>query len=134
MMMEEINQSSEDDLIIKDIMSSIGWSDSFLPIANEDNRNLLDSIRYLGRCKLEREGALERDKHELARVASLYKNADYEFEQNLKLLTAHKSQLSTEYHLFKLSEHEDVKLKQTWKELDKEYKDLRKYEETSKGK
>lgn len=134
MMKEESIETSDDDLIIKDVMASIGWSDSFLPIATEDNKKLLNAIKLLGKSKLEHEDALEAQQKEILRIGELHKNADNEFEQNLKLISAHKSQFSTEYHLFKMGEHEDKKFKQMLKEIQKECKELKEYEETCKRK
>lgn len=131
--MEETRESCEADLI-KEVMESIGWSDSFLPIASEKNKKLLGSIKFLGKSKLEHEGAFEAQKKELIRVEELFKYADNEFSQNLKLLNAHKSQYSTEYHLLKLGEHEDAKFKQMLKQVQKEAKEMRQLEDTYKRK
>jgi ribosomal silencing factor RsfS len=131
--MEEVEEACETDLI-KEVMESIGWSDSFLPIANDKNKQLLGTIKFLGRSKLEHEGAFEAHKRELIRVEELFKYADNEFSQNLKLLNAHKSQYSTEYHLLKLGEHEDAKFKQMLRQVQKEAKDMRQLEDNFKRK
>lgn len=106
--------------LIQDVMASLGWSNSFVPIASEENRKLLDGIKFLGRSKLERIDALEKQDKEKLRVRLLLTSADNEFDQNLKLLTAHKSHYSTEHHLFKLAEHDESKFKQMLKEMAKE--------------
>jgi hypothetical protein len=56
-----------------------------------------------------------------------------EGDQKLKLLTAHKSQFSTEHHLFKLAEHEESKFKQILKETEKNQKELTEEKENLKG-
>lgn len=122
-MEESDNNSSENDLI-RDVMASMGWSDSFLPIANVKNKKLLEEIKYLGKTKLERDYALEGQQKEEIRVQDLFRNADNEFDQNLKLITAHKSQFTTEHHLLKLAEHEESKFRKLTKETAKESTEL----------
>lgn len=109
---------------IREIMASMGWQNSFVPVSSEAAKKLLDGIKFLGQKKLERNDALELQEKEASRVSGLLSTADYEFEQSLKLFTAHKSQYSTEHHLFKLAEHEESKYKQLLKEIEKTEKDL----------
>lgn len=128
----ESEENSENDLI-RDVMASMGWQNSFVPIASEENRKLLSGIKFLGRTKLERIDALEGRESEQQRVRNLFTAADNEFDQNLKLLTAHKSQYTTEHHLFKLAEHDESKLKQMLKETEKSQKELTEQQENLKG-
>lgn len=113
---DEENSVGDNDFI-RDVMASLGWSDSFLPIASEENKKLLDSIKFLGKAKLQRDNELESQSREEIRVQELRQTADNEFDQNLKLVTAHKSQFATEHHLLKLSEHESSKYRQMSKEI-----------------
>jgi hypothetical protein len=113
------DNSSENDLI-RDVMASMGWSDSFLPIASEENKKVLESIKFLGQTKLQRDSDLESQAREELRVQELLRNADNEFDQNLKLVTAHKSEFTAEHHLLKLAEHESSKYRQMSKEIAKE--------------
>lgn len=129
----EGHEKLEDDLI-QDIMASMGWSNSFVPIASDENKKLLANIKFLGKTKLERVDALDNQGIESLRVRALFNTADNEFDQNLKLLTAHKSQYSTEYHLFKLSEHDDSKYKQMLKETEKNQKEMTRDQESLKSK
>jgi hypothetical protein len=122
----------ENDLI-RDVMASMGWQNSFVPIATEENKQLLNAIKFLGKTKLERIDVLEGRGIEENRLRKLFTAADNEFDQNLKLLTAHKSQYSTEHHLFKLSEHDESKFKQILKEAEKTHKDLTAQQENFKG-
>lgn len=131
--MEESDSNSENELI-RGVMESMGWSDSFLPIANAKNKKLLDRIKYLGKTKLERDFALEGQQKEEIRVQELLQNADNEFDQNLKLITAHKSQFTTEHHLLKLSEHEESKFRKLTKETAKESNELIQLDEKLKSK
>lgn len=133
----ESDCNSENDLI-RGVMESMGWSDSyndsFLPIANVENKKLLERIKYLGKTKLERDYALEGQQKEEVRVQELVQNADNEFDQNLKLITAHKSQFTTEHHLLKLSEHEESKFRKLTKETVKESDELIQLDEKLKRK
>jgi hypothetical protein len=118
---------------VKDVLKTMGWDDSsFLPIANEENLKLIEMIRILSDDKIKHTESLEERRQEIVRVEDIFKNASNEFDQNLKLLTAHKSQYVTEHHLFKLSEHYNLRWKKEIKDADKQKKDLNKLEESSK--
>lgn len=119
--------------LIKDVMASMGWSNSFVPIASDENKKLLDDIKFLGKSKLERIDALDGQTAEAQRVRELFTTVDNEFDQNLKLLTAHKSQYSTEHHLFKLAQHEESKFKQMLKEVEKTQTELKHQQGNLKG-
>lgn len=129
--MESQEECSND--LIKDVMASMGWSNSFVPIASDENKKLLDNIKFLGKSKLERIDALESQDKEALRVRELCIGVEYEFDQNQKLLTAHKSQFTTEYHLLKLAEHDESKYKQMLKEVEKSHKELLQLQESLKG-
>lgn len=127
-------QDLEENELIREVLVSAGFSDSFLPIVNEDNKKLLETIKFLSKSKLDHESALEGEKRELTRVGDILKTIDNEFDQNLKLLNAHKSQYTAEYHLLKLGEHEDLRFKQMLKEVEKEGKEMHLKEESFKCK
>ncbi|KAG5682425.1 hypothetical protein PVAND_011778 [Polypedilum vanderplanki] len=131
--METELENIRENNLIKEVMESIGWSDSFLPIVNKNNRKLLATIKILSKSKLEHEGAFEAHKKELKRIEDLFKYADNEFNQNLKLLNAYKSQYSTEYHMLKLGEHEDTRFKQMLKQIYIEMKNMKQIEENLKN-
>jgi hypothetical protein len=127
---EEENREND---LIRDVMASMGWQNSFVPIASEENKQLLNGIKFLGKTKLERIDVLEGRGIEEHRLRKLFTAADNEFDQNLKLLTAHKSQYSTEHHLFKLAEHDESKFRQMLRETEKIHKDLTAQQENFKG-
>lgn len=118
---------------IRDVMASLGWQNSFVPVATEAAKKLLNGIKILGQNQLERNDALILQEKEALRVGGLLSTANYEFDQSLKLFTAHKSQYSTEHHLFKLAEHEESKFKQLLKELEKAEKYLLQEKENIKS-
>lgn len=113
-----------DNEFIKDVMESMGWSDRFVPIANDENLKLLDLIKLLGKTKLEKNDTKDHVCVEVSRVREIFTNTDNEFDQNLKLLSAHKSQYTTEHHLYKLSEHENSRFKQMLKDIEKTQEEL----------
>jgi hypothetical protein len=119
------NESTNDNDIIQDVMASMGWQNSFLPVASEENKKLMMRIKSLGVTKLERNDTLVERGNESQRVGILLNNIEYEFDQNLKLINAHKSQFSDEHHLYKLSEHEESKFKKILKELIENEKELK---------
>lgn len=108
---------------IREVLASIGWHNSFVPIASEENKRQLEIVKCVSHAKVERNQALDDRGKEASRVGALLHSADNEFDQSLKLLTAHKSQHSTEHHLFKLSEHDDSRFKQTLKDTLKQLKE-----------
>lgn len=118
----EDQEMCENDLI-RDVMASMGWQDSFVPYASDECKKVMEVIKLLGNQKLERIDVVEKLDKEVLRVHGLFNSVDGEFDQNLKLLTAHKSQYSTEYHLFKLVEHEDSNFKQMLKDTEKTLKE-----------
>lgn len=119
--------------LIRDVMASMGWSNSFVPIASDECKKHLDTIKFIGKTKLERIDALEDQNKEHQRVHLLLAGVENEFDQNLKLLTAHKSQFTTEHHLLKLAEHDESKYKQLLKEVEKSVKELLQTQESLKG-
>lgn len=122
-----------DNDFIKEVMASMGWQNSFVPLASDENKNLLAGIKFLGTTKLKRIDALEAQEKEALRIGYLFNSADNEFDQSLKLLTAHKSQYSTEHHLYKLAEYEESKYKQLLKDINKSLKELTVEEESLKS-
>lgn len=127
---QEDSSSSE---FVKDVLKTMGWDDgSFLPIANDENLRLIETIRILNEDKIRHDEELQDRRQETAKVEDIFNNANNEFDQNLKLLTAHKSQYITEHHLFKLSEHENSRWKKEIKSSDKEKRDLNQLEDSSK--
>lgn len=132
--MEEYEDDNSENDLIRDVMASMGWSDSFLPIASEENKKLLETIKFLGKTKLQRDSDLEGQSRETIRIQELLQNAGNEFDQNLKLVTAHKSQFTTEHHLLKLAEHDQSRYRQMSKEIAKETTEFNQAAENLKSK
>src|SRR5690349_900364 len=89
---------------IREVLASIGWHNSLVTIASEENKRQHEIVNCVSHAKVERNQAIDDSGKEVSRLRVLLHSADNEFHQSLKLLTAHKSQYSTEHHLFKLSE------------------------------
>lgn len=120
--MEELESDTD---IIQDVMATMGWQNSFMPIASEENKNLMIRIKFLGRTKLDQIDYLEEKGAESAKAGEQLSTVEYEFDQNLKLINAHKSQFNDEHHLYKLSEHEESKFKDILKEITKQDLELK---------
>ena len=125
-------ENPENDLI-KDVLASMGWHNSFFPVGNDENKKLFKGLEHLGKAKLDGISALETQDTEVSRVSVLLTAASNEFDQNLKLLTAHKSQFSTEHHLYKLAEHDESKFKAILKDTEKTEKELTAQHESLKS-
>lgn len=128
------SEKSCDNDIIKEVLASIGWQESFLPVGSDTSKKLLDLMKMLASTKVDRIDALQCQEKESQRVGALVTSAHNEFDHSQKLLTAHNSQYSTEYHLFKLSEHDESQFKKLLKETSVELKEQEKTRENSKRK
>lgn len=129
--MEDSDVCEQD--FIREVLASIGWHNSFVPIASEDNKTQLEIIKCVSHAKVERNQALDDRGKEVSRVRVLLHSADNEFDQSLKLLTAHKSQYTTEHHLFKLSEHDDSRFRESLNDTVKLLKEQEFEQENLKG-
>lgn len=111
--------------IIQDVMASMGWQNSFMPIASDENKFLMMRIKFLGRTKLDQIDYLDEKGRESQKAGDQFSTIEYEFDQNLKLINAHKSQFNDEHHLYKLSEHEESRFKNILKEVTKQDLELK---------
>lgn len=111
--------------IIQDVMASMGWQNSFMPIASDENKNLMMRIKFLGRTKLEQTDYLDEKGQDSQKAGEQFRTIEYEFDQNLKLINAHKSQFNDEHHFYKLSENEESRFKNILKELTKQDLELK---------
>lgn len=121
----ELELDSDSD-IIQDVMASLGWQNSFMPIASEANKNLMMSIKHLGRTKVNQVELFDERGRESLKAGEQLSTIEYEFDQNLKLINAHKSQFNDEHHMYKLSEHQESKFKDVLKEITKKDLELKK--------
>ena len=117
-------QDTKMNTMVKDVLSSLGWNDGFIPIANENNLKLLSLIKDSTETSTHKQSILQVRQQEVDRVVNLLSNSENEFGHNLKLISALKSQLSTEYHFKKLAEHEHSRLVQEISSVEKSINDL----------
>lgn len=103
---------------IAKIMESMGWSDgTFIPIATEDNRLLMQTMQSLLARKDHTAGRHAQLQHRVRSLRERRQHARDDIGQNGKLLEAHRSQLSAEHHMYKVAEYSDGSLGKRHKEL-----------------
>jgi hypothetical protein len=88
----------------------------------------LDHINELTKAKGDKQTIVQYYKLRQEKTQGHYDTAVVEFEQNLKLVHAYQSQLTSEHHLYKLSEGEVGKFKQDLKKIVKEQAELDRYD------
>ncbi|XP_055602569.1 coiled-coil domain-containing protein 39 [Uranotaenia lowii] len=102
----------------------IGSDGGFIPIANDENRKLLDYVNRLGDRKTAHANKVQASDQRISNLRGHLKNAKVEFDQNLNLLAADKSQVDTEHGLLKLSENESGRLRTLRKEMEHQKSEL----------
>ncbi|XP_037037232.1 coiled-coil domain-containing protein 39 [Bradysia coprophila] len=112
---------------IEKLLSSMGWTDgSFVPIANDENKMLMEQMQHRSTEK-EHKVELERQLNDrLQRLTKNLDNTQQTIQENSKLLEAHRSQLTDEQHLFKISEHECSTYTRGVRDVQKQHQDLEK--------
>lgn len=119
---------------MKRIMESMGWSDgTFIPIANDDNKELMKSMQALLAHKEQSLNTHQQTKQRVTSLEDRLKRACDDNTQNGSLLEAHRSQMSDEHHMFKVSEHTDQTLTKRLKELQKTLTDLQNHDHLTNG-
>lgn len=118
--------------VIKDVLSSLGWSESLKFHSNDDNLKLLEMIKISTENCNEKQNFLQVRQHQKDYATNLLSNSENEFGQNIKLTFALKSQITTEHHLMKLAEHETSKLQKDILIIEKSQKDLEQQEISTK--
>lgn len=117
------------------IMESMGWSDgTFIPIATEDNQLLMQSMQSLLARKDHADGRHAQLKHRVRSLRERQQHASDDIGQNGKLLEAHRSQLSAEHHMYKVSEYSDCSLTKRHKDLLHESAELQRHDQFTCGK
>ncbi|XP_058825431.1 coiled-coil domain-containing protein 39 [Topomyia yanbarensis] len=115
------------------VMEEMGWGTdrSFIPIANEANKKLLEYVNQLGDRKTNCTGRVQDSDRRLANLQVHLKNAKVEFEQNQNLMGADKSQIDTEHNMLKLAENDSGRLRKLAKEAQCETEELEKHDQRS---
>jgi hypothetical protein len=116
------------------VMESMGWNNgSNIPIASADNQALLDQINELTKAKGDKQTIVQYYKLRQDKTQGHYDSAVTEFEQNLKLVHAYQSQLTSEHHLYKVAEGEVSQFKQDLKRVVKDQAELDRYDGCAKS-
>lgn len=104
---------------ITTVMETLGWpaDETFIPVANHDNRQLIETINLLSQQKLEKAKNNEILEDRVRSVKSHLDSSNLEVEQNLKLLNAKRNEFDAEDHFLKVSVNDEncalAKLKDT---------------------
>ncbi|KAJ6635984.1 Coiled-coil domain-containing protein 39 [Pseudolycoriella hygida] len=112
---------------IAQLMESMNWTDgSFVPIANDENKLLMEQMEILSKEKTRKIQSEQQFNDRLQRLTKNVTNTRHSIQENSKLLEAHRSQLKDEQHMFKISEHECSTYSKGIKDVQKQHQDLEK--------
>ncbi|XP_053690796.1 coiled-coil domain-containing protein 39 [Sabethes cyaneus] len=116
------------------VMEEMGWGSgdrSFIPIANDENKRLLELVNRLADSKTVCTERIQDSGRRLANLQLHWKSAQVEFDQNQKLLTADKSQIDAEHGMLKLSENESGRLRKMAREAQYGRQELEQHDQRS---
>uniref|UniRef100_A0A182VVU4 Coiled-coil domain-containing protein 39 n=1 Tax=Anopheles minimus TaxID=112268 RepID=A0A182VVU4_9DIPT len=115
-------------------MEEMGLADGgFIPIANEENKQLLELITRLSGSKTVSTGKVAISDQRLGNLKVHLKNAHLEFEQNSMLIGADKSQINTEHGMLKVSQNDRSFFRQQLSDAKREHSELKKHDERAQG-
>uniref|UniRef100_A0AAG5CZZ7 Coiled-coil domain-containing protein 39 n=1 Tax=Anopheles atroparvus TaxID=41427 RepID=A0AAG5CZZ7_ANOAO len=116
------------------VMEEMGLADGgFIPIANEENKRLLEYINRLGEGKVRSLGKVQVSDQRLGNLKVHLKHAQVEFEQNSKLIGVDKSQITAEDGLLKVAQNDRASFRQRVVEVKKNHSDLQRHDERAQG-
>ncbi|XP_050086776.1 coiled-coil domain-containing protein 39 [Anopheles aquasalis] len=116
------------------VMEEMGLADGgFIPIANEENKQLLEYINRLGGSKGEATGKVQLSDQRLTNLKVHLRNAQLEFDQNSKIIGADKSQITTEHGLLKVAQNDRSFFRQQVLDAKKDHAELQKHDERAQG-
>uniref|UniRef100_A0A182QA91 Coiled-coil domain-containing protein 39 n=1 Tax=Anopheles farauti TaxID=69004 RepID=A0A182QA91_9DIPT len=116
------------------VMEEMGLAEGgFIPIANEENKRLLEQINRLSRSKGDSTGKVQVSDQRLGNLKVHLKNAHVEFEQNSKLIGVDKSQILTEHGMLKVAQNDRSFFRQQVVEAKKEHAELEKHDDRAQA-
>uniref|UniRef100_A0A8W7PLP0 Coiled-coil domain-containing protein 39 n=1 Tax=Anopheles coluzzii TaxID=1518534 RepID=A0A8W7PLP0_ANOCL len=116
------------------VMEEMGLAEGgFIPIANEENKQLLEQINRLSAGRTDSAGKVQISDQRLGNLKVHLKNAQVEFEQNSKLIGVDKGQITTEHGLLKVSQNDRSFYRQQLSDAKKEHSELEKHDERAQG-
>lgn len=117
------------------VMEEMGLADGgFIPIANEENKQLLEYINRLGGTKGEASGKVQLSDQRLTNLKVHLRNAQLEFDQNSKIIGADKSQITSEHGMLKVAQNDRSFFRQQVLDVKKNHAELEKHDERAQGK
>uniref|UniRef100_A0A182YBF2 Coiled-coil domain-containing protein 39 n=1 Tax=Anopheles stephensi TaxID=30069 RepID=A0A182YBF2_ANOST len=115
-------------------MEEMGLAEGgFIPIANEENKRLMEAINRLAGSKTESTGKVAISDQRLGNLKVHLKNAQQEFEQNSRLIGVDKNQITAEHGLLKVSQNERSFFRQQLSDAKQEHSELKKHDERAQG-
>uniref|UniRef100_A0A182RF36 Coiled-coil domain-containing protein 39 n=1 Tax=Anopheles funestus TaxID=62324 RepID=A0A182RF36_ANOFN len=115
-------------------MEEMGFADGgFIPIANEENKQLLELINRLSGSKTVSAGKVAISDQRLGNLKVHLKNAHLEFEQNSKLIGVDKTQINTEHGLLKVSQNDRSFFRQQLSDAKRDHSEFEKHDERAQG-
>lgn len=128
-MNEPFNLIAKEKDFTSQVLESLNWpkDNKFLPVANTENRIILELISKLTENKHEKS---KQNEYEINRVSGIkyhIDNSAQEISENLKLIYASQNESITDDHLLKLSHQEESRLIQQSGEIKKLHNDVVKY-------
>lgn len=142
---------------VNDVMESMGWNNgSFIPVANIENRNLMELIQELTKEKTDKLLLKNNLETRVNNLNAHLTNAEQEINQNLvssysdrtlklksfihrfyfvlqNLLDVHRGQVESEHNFFKITENEKSKFTKLIAELEKSQLELNRYQERTQN-
>ncbi|GAB0099201.1 Coiled-coil domain-containing protein 39 [Sergentomyia squamirostris] len=115
-----------DDNPIVAVLDSMGWDGTSIPVANEENRNLMESINSLMRQKELKALRVQEEEARLKSLKNHFHNSEEEIVENLKLLNGQRLLFASEEHSLKLAENEDAHFQ---KDIKSHYRELKEVNE-----
>uniref|UniRef100_A0A1A9W232 Coiled-coil domain-containing protein 39 n=1 Tax=Glossina brevipalpis TaxID=37001 RepID=A0A1A9W232_9MUSC len=121
-----------DETLLKQAMQAMGWnSSSHVPMANAENRAILEEIHKLSVIKDDAIGKEQSVTKRYEKLQQHSKNAEMTISHNLKLLEAFQKESRTEAHLYKLAQRNHSKLKDDLNNISKEWNNYKNFVDTT---
>lgn len=141
---------------IQTVLDKMGWTDdAFVPMANDQNRQLMQRMQQLLNEKGEKSNLNEQLQDRVKWLKGHYQNTETDIQQNLvcilkfkrvlrfffkyvlflnqKLLDAHRCQWDAESHMYKVAENERTSLVKQIKNCVKKTDELKETDDFTKG-